>query len=90
MRDTLGLGRVINSIARSASGVFIGVPAVVVIARAHATRIFGVAFPLALMARNACLPGALALGDCRRHDSQVGLNFKASCCKIASAVDQRD
>lgn len=50
----------------SSGGIDIGVPAVVSVGGAHATRIHGVAFSLALMARDACFHRTLALGC--RHD----------------------
>lgn len=51
---------------RSSGGIAIGVSAVVSVCGAHATRIHGVAFSLALMARDACFHRTLALGG--RHD----------------------
>jgi hypothetical protein len=60
-------GRSMYAVARSASGV-IGIPAVVFVGCAHATGVLGVAFPLALMARDTCFPRALAHASCCRHD----------------------
>lgn len=61
-----------SAAGRGARGVIVTgrVPAVVFIGGAHATRVLGVAFPLALVARDACLSRALAPGRCRRHACQ--------------------
>lgn len=48
----------------AASGGVVGVPAAVLVGCTHATGIFGIAFPFALVAGDAGLPRALALGDC--------------------------
>ena len=66
--DAFGRRRNRYAAAHITSDVVVGIPAIVSVGGAHATRIHGVAFSLALMARDAYLPRTLALGGYRRHD----------------------
>ena len=72
--DGLGWGWNVPASTRSASGVVVGVPAVIFVGDARVTGVFRVAFSLALVARDACLPCTLALANCRRHDCSVAMS----------------
>lgn len=61
--DALSLERSLYAAAHHASGLVVGVSAVVSVGGARATRIFGVTFPLALVARDACFSRTFTLAS---------------------------
>jgi hypothetical protein len=62
-------------ISINTSSAVVSVPVVVSVGGAHAARIHGVAFSIALMARDACFPCTLTLGKCCRHGGQEVMSF---------------